>query len=89
MRGPGEPGTACGDGEGRRCHGANFWLWLASVRMLPLTLTLSPRENGERGFYLKLASTISGASLPAWKDVPVSRLETVTRAGEKSIASIL
>ena len=43
----------------------------------------------KRFSYLKLFSTISGASLPAMNDEPVSRFDTVTRAGLNSMASIL
>jgi hypothetical protein len=32
---------------------------------------------------------MSGASLPAWKEEPVSRFDTVTTAGLNSEASIL
>ena len=37
----------------------------------------------------KLLSTTSGASSPAWKEEPVSRLETITSAGLNSMGSIL
>ncbi len=37
----------------------------------------------------KLVSTMSGASSPAWKDEPVSRLETMTSAGLNNMGSIL
>lgn len=49
----------------------------------------SPQGRGKETSYLKLASTMSGASLPAWKLEPVSRFETVTTAGLNSEASIL
>ena len=45
----------------------------------------SSRKRPQR----KLASTMSGASSPAWNELPVSRLETVTAAGLNSMGSIL
>ena len=50
---------------------------------LPLSSLEEERNARRRSRELsrKLSSTTSGASSPAWKDEPVSRLETITSAG--------